>query len=614
MASPGKANLNFKKFSADSDCRSFETTQCGIDGEFNWLRNMRHEDLTIKDSEIAKALFEDWKAFRTDPSLQQRVLELLGQCEGQIDSLEEIFLKYQKLFMCGNSSTDISEEANLVESDAKLLHFQQVFEAMTHSYKLVLHSLDNDAFFNGDNALRENLLKDMEHFYVKLDHQAIDKDIEDFINLKNIVTQNDRESQLKSMVQFFEPARIRIEIFGKLDRRPYRKEFYILSWMRILYMSLQAADELRKTRISTGKVTVCASHKDEASIQITTKNSGRSKIMQLLKNALSVQIGRYKRGKCLPHDPSFITAFEELLKAGLSALKIQDCSVCDLDHLKKCFARISLKQKSELESDQETEDTNLKYPPPVTDFRDPDVRFLQGDEYRKTVCKHFSKTRIKSTIRYLFSTIKKDAPSFATKLDDDNAVFLSKSTLRDIQRWILTKASYQNLMKFQNILSAAYALRMETAGLESDIFAPGFLWARKHMNLKRRLPGPTEILLNGLTFDETVAAMLEHFNLMWDPGFSPWLRRKHANLFRYHRNAIRQMNEADSLCAILNRLALHLPSMASKETVDLFANLLNYGIPLNGDEDADWMRLRLKAVLLQDKISRRDLEDILVYS
>eukprot|EP01054_Gregarina_sp_Poly1_P000177 Gregarina_sp_Poly_1__176@NODE_1040_length_5272_cov_13_452065_g720_i0_p2_GENE_NODE_1040_length_5272_cov_13_452065_g720_i0NODE_1040_length_5272_cov_13_452065_g720_i0_p2_ORF_typecomplete_len135_score15_57_NODE_1040_length_5272_cov_13_452065_g720_i06821086 len=104
-------------------------------------------------------------------------------------------------------------------------------------------------------STRKNLLKGVQDFFTNLDNHAVGNDIEDYINLDDILT-GDRESQLKTMIEFFKSAHIQISKHGDSAFGLDCDAFYGLSWIRLLYMSFQATDRLRQDRISNGKLII----------------------------------------------------------------------------------------------------------------------------------------------------------------------------------------------------------------------------------------------------------------------------------------------------------------------------------------------------------------------
>eukprot|EP01054_Gregarina_sp_Poly1_P000180 Gregarina_sp_Poly_1__179@NODE_1040_length_5272_cov_13_452065_g720_i0_p1_GENE_NODE_1040_length_5272_cov_13_452065_g720_i0NODE_1040_length_5272_cov_13_452065_g720_i0_p1_ORF_typecomplete_len152_score13_29MAP70/PF07058_11/0_11_NODE_1040_length_5272_cov_13_452065_g720_i032783733 len=134
--------------------------------------------------------------------------------------------------------------------------------------------------------------------------------------------------------------------------RKDRELFYQLASIRLLYMSLQAAEKLLKEWNSNTRKVVCENHRDEADIQII--KGIRNKIMKLLRKAFAAQSAR---SSSWLQDSSFTLSIEKLCIAAINSLNFKGCGSCDLDHLTKCLADAPSELELGLKTDDDMEIT-----------------------------------------------------------------------------------------------------------------------------------------------------------------------------------------------------------------------------------------------------------------
>eukprot|EP01054_Gregarina_sp_Poly1_P000960 Gregarina_sp_Poly_1__959@NODE_1233_length_4694_cov_123_320078_g840_i0_p1_GENE_NODE_1233_length_4694_cov_123_320078_g840_i0NODE_1233_length_4694_cov_123_320078_g840_i0_p1_ORF_typecomplete_len583_score48_28_NODE_1233_length_4694_cov_123_320078_g840_i026014349 len=463
-------------------------------------RTMEQQGLILRSAAIADRFFRDWKMFLADETFRRRIFALVGRPQNQTKSMKKIFLEFQLLFLYKEVLPAFEGPIiPPIENGGKLKLFQNLFRAITQRHKVIINLLGDDSLFNGNNELRKNLVKDMEKFYFDLDNHAVSEVIEDCINLGCIFTEEDCESQLRRIVYFCQEARKVISNVLHSDYRQNAILIYTLSSIRLLYISLQAADRIRKVRTFHGRK-FCTNHSND-----TDTPRIRNRVMGLLKEVFAAQISCYKSG--LNEWPCAF-AVRKLREAGIQCLEIKDCGLCDLDHLRKICSDLPSRQELGLTLGRKAKSLKVG-----NHTKDP---------------KFYSRERIESARKKLFSIIQESFPSFAIKPEDDQETFLSKTTLVYMQHWILTKASFSSLSRFANVLHSIRKSVLEKGGRLSE-WMPSRL-SKVQPRAATKGHGADVILIYGLTYREAVAAMLQHLFVLWDPHFSLRLRRKHIEL------------------------------------------------------------------------------------
>eukprot|EP01054_Gregarina_sp_Poly1_P003181 Gregarina_sp_Poly_1__3180@NODE_1901_length_3120_cov_57_141173_g1230_i0_p1_GENE_NODE_1901_length_3120_cov_57_141173_g1230_i0NODE_1901_length_3120_cov_57_141173_g1230_i0_p1_ORF_typecomplete_len246_score33_38DNTTIP1_dimer/PF18192_1/7_3e03DNTTIP1_dimer/PF18192_1/0_25_NODE_1901_length_3120_cov_57_141173_g1230_i014532190 len=194
----------------------------------------------------------------------------------------------------------------------------------------------------------DNLLKDLENFYIKLGGHSVTRNIEDGIDLDSLLTDEDRESRLKTIIRFFAPVQHRIWNAYKVDEtkdcgKVNWAMFHKLSLVELLYIGLQAAAEPRQNQISQEIETL-----GEIPVVHSLIQQIQSQTMEALRKTLTPQMTS-DSDQCEPKHIVFSVAFQNLCFARIEALKIEDCSECEVKYLEKCFANLPPDQDFEFE-------------------------------------------------------------------------------------------------------------------------------------------------------------------------------------------------------------------------------------------------------------------------
>eukprot|EP01054_Gregarina_sp_Poly1_P004137 Gregarina_sp_Poly_1__4136@NODE_2264_length_2382_cov_25_658747_g1452_i0_p1_GENE_NODE_2264_length_2382_cov_25_658747_g1452_i0NODE_2264_length_2382_cov_25_658747_g1452_i0_p1_ORF_typecomplete_len716_score109_47Herpes_env/PF01673_18/0_018Herpes_env/PF01673_18/2_8e03Laminin_I/PF06008_14/0_068Hemocyanin_M/PF00372_19/0_21_NODE_2264_length_2382_cov_25_658747_g1452_i0742221 len=537
------------------------------------IDRMKLRGLTAKGSE---KLFDDWQAFLRDKKLAERMIKVVGSVNDK-NTVADVFLDYQLLLLRKKARGSFAIGGSEGPLVGNMQTFNNMFDVMFRRHNIAIRELSTSSriqeCFSKDNKnteLRNYFLEDLKRFYQKLeDLEDLSENIEDCVDSSFFV--NEDGPQLESFIDSFNSAIPIIQDVMGWNTAPS-----ILPLVRILYTNLLMADLLRRIRLSE-TFALCQDHQN-ISEDVYTIRSKQKECLRVIYSSLEFifakQVRRHKKNKEWNYKPKKLVV---LLENAKKASVTKECVKCDLNKLEKYAKPLRISPLEEAVADCASTIKQLAIRRPQKksadiqiDAIDEDEKFSCQEEHEAKTVPKFDPKRIALAREKLLHWVAHDLGSDSADHSARTNIF-SQEELSRIQTWILTHDQLPRVAQFA-----------ETLGEICDDFEiPGI--CIKDLALKMEVTIP-KILDNGLTFRETVAAMLTHYNTLLDSDLSRGNRALHEMFIELHRETLTSFQPSCPLRAARYRLLMRLPSLKSEATRKLLHKLAVSILNLNLEE------------------------------